>query len=154
LAHVPPQLSGLELQPLKQINAANVKDLQLKWAWAMNEGGANEVTPIVHDGVMFLSNTDNIVEALDAKTGNLIWEYRIGPRSPYLYGGNRSIGLYQDKAFVATTDAHLVALDARTGKTLWNIVIDPKGRHSETGGVIVVHGKVMVGLTGRAIGLD
>ncbi len=139
---------GWSYSPLKQIDAANVKDLQLKWAWAMNEGGANETTPIVHDGVIFLANTDNIVQALDAATGKLIWENRIGPRSPYLYGGIRSIALYQDKVFIATTDAHLVALDARTGKTVWNIVIDPKGRHAETGGVIVVHGKVLVGLTG------
>ena len=49
----------------------------------MNEGGANEVTPIVHDGILFLSNTDNIVQALDAKSGKLIWENRIGPISPY-----------------------------------------------------------------------
>ena len=69
--------------PQKQVDVDNVHDLQLKWVWAMNEGGANEATPIVHDGIIFLSNTDNIVQALDAKTGKLIWEYRIGPRSPY-----------------------------------------------------------------------
>src|SRR3984885_1643125 len=60
---------GWSFSPLTQINGNNVKYLQLKWAWAMNEGGANEVTPIVHDGILFLSNTDNIVQALDAKTG-------------------------------------------------------------------------------------
>ncbi len=138
---------GWSFSPLKQIDAGNVKNLQLKWAWAMNEGGANEVTPIVHEGIMFLSNTDNIVQALDAKTGKLIWENRIGPRSPYLYGGNRSLALYQDKVFVATTDAHLVALDARSGKLAWNVAISGKG-HSQTGGVMVIHGKVLVGLTG------
>ena len=74
---------GWSFSPLRQIDVNNVKNLQLKWAWAMNEGGANEVTPIVHDGILFLSNTDNIVQALDAKTGKLIWENRIGPRSPY-----------------------------------------------------------------------
>ncbi len=126
---------------------ANVKNLQLKWAWAMNEGGANEVTPIVHDGIMFLSNTDNIVQALDARTGKLIWENRIGPRSPYLYGGNRSLALYQEKVFVATTDAHLVALDARSGQVAWKVAIGSKG-HNQTGGVMVIHGKVLVGLTG------
>jgi alcohol dehydrogenase (cytochrome c) len=138
---------GWSFSPLKQINAANVKNLQLKWAWAMNEGGANEVTPIVHDGVMFLSNTDNIVQALDARTGKLIWENRIGPRSPYLYGGNRSLALYEDKVFVATTDAHLAALDARSGKAAWKVAIGSKG-HNQTGGVMVIHGKVLVGLTG------
>src|SRR5258708_8360709 len=138
---------GWSFSPLKQINAANVKNLQLKWAWAMNEGGANEVTPIVHDGIMFLSNTDNMVQALDSKTGKLIWENRIGPRSPYLYGGNRSLALFEDKVFVTTTDAHLAALDARSGKAAWKVAIGSKG-HNQTGGVMVIHGKVLVGLTG------
>jgi alcohol dehydrogenase (cytochrome c) len=138
---------GWSFSPLTQINPNNVKYLQLKWSWAMNEGGANEVTPIVHDGILFLSNTDNIVQAIDAKSGKLIWENRIGPRSPFLYGGNRSLGLYQDKVFVATTDAHLLALDARTGQVVWKAAIGGKG-HNQTGGVMVIHGKVLVGLTG------
>jgi alcohol dehydrogenase (cytochrome c) len=145
---------GWSFSPLKQIDAGNVRNLQLKWAWAMNEGGANEVTPMVHDGIMFLSNTDNIVQALDARTGKLIWENRIGPRSPYLYGGNRSLALYQEKVFVATTDAHLVALDARSGQVAWKVAIGGKG-HSQTGGVMVIHGKVLVGLTGcSAFGIE
>jgi alcohol dehydrogenase (cytochrome c) len=136
---------GWSYSPLSQINPRNVSTLQLKWAWAMNEGGASEVTPIVHSGVIFLSNTSNTVQALDARTGELIWENRIGPASVIAYGGTRSLGLYQDKVFVATTDAKLHALDARTGKIVWESVIDgpPKG---ETGGVIVIHGKVLVGL--------
>ena len=138
---------GWSYSPLTGINAGNVKTLQLKWAWAMNEGGASEMTPTVHDGIMFLSNTDNIMQALDAKTGKLIWENRIGPRSPHLYGGNRAIALYKDKVFTNTTDAHLVALNAVTGKTEWNIKLG-RERHATTGGVIVVHGKVITGLTG------
>jgi alcohol dehydrogenase (cytochrome c) len=138
---------GWSYSPLGQITPANVKNLQLKWAWAMNEGGASEITPTVHGGVMFLSNTDNIVQALDARTGKLIWENRLGPRSPHLYGGNRAIALYKDKVFLATTDAHLVALNAVTGKTEWNVKLG-KDRHATTGGVIVVHGKVITGLTG------
>ncbi len=138
---------GWSYSPLGQITPANVKNLQLKWAWAMNEGGASEITPTVHGGVIFLSNTDNIVQALDARTGKLIWENRLGPRSPHLYGGNRAIALYKDKVFLATTDAHLVALNAVTGKTEWNVKLG-KDRHATTGGVIVVHGKVITGLTG------
>jgi len=138
---------GWSYSPLKQINTRNVGTLQLKWAWAMNEGGASEVTPIVHDGVIFLSNTQNTVQALDARTGELLWENRIGPASTVAYGGTRSIGLYQDKVYVATYDAKLHALDARTGKIVWEAVIDgpPKG---ETGGLMVIHGKVLVGLMG------
>ena len=90
----------------------------------MNEGGANEVTPIVHDGTMFLSNTANTVQALDAKTGELIWENRIGPVSTVAYGATRSLALYDNMVFVATTDAKLHALDARTGKIVWESVID------------------------------
>jgi alcohol dehydrogenase (cytochrome c) len=138
---------GWSYSPLTQINTRNVGSLQLKWAWAMNEGGAVEVTPIVHSGVIFLSNTQNTVQALDARTGELIWENRIGPASTIAYGGTRSLGLYQDKVFVATYDAKLHALDARTGKIVWEAVIDgpPKG---ETGGVMVIHGKVLVGMMG------
>ena len=139
--------AGWSYSPLNQINSRNVAALQLKWAWAMNEGGASEVTPIVHAGVIFLSNTSNTVQALDARTGELIWENRIGPQSTIAYGGTRSLGLYQDKVYVATTDAKLHALDARTGKIVWESVID-KPPKSETGGVMVIHGKVLVGLTG------
>jgi alcohol dehydrogenase (cytochrome c) len=138
---------GWSYSPLTQINAANVKQLQLKWSWNMNEGGANEVTPIVHSGTIFLSNTSNTVQALDARTGELIWENRIGPVSVVAYGATRSLALYDNMVFVATTDAKLHALDARSGKIVWESVIDipPKG---ETGGVMVIHGKVLVGLMG------
>ena len=71
---------GWSYSPLTQINARQRRRrCSSKWAWAMNEGGASEVTPIIHDGVMFLSNTSNTVQALDARTGELIWENRIGP---------------------------------------------------------------------------
>ena len=79
--------------PLTQITPANVKDLQLVWTWAMNEGGANEPTPIVHNGTMFLANTGNIVQALDARTGELIWENRIGPEVSGGLGAIRSLAL-------------------------------------------------------------
>jgi alcohol dehydrogenase (cytochrome c) len=139
--------AGWSYSPLKDINAANVKSLVLKWAWNMNEGGASQVTPIVHAGVMFLSNTSNTVQALDARTGELIWENRIGPVSKIAYGGTRSLAIYHDKVFVATTDAHLHALDARTGKIVWEQVLG-NPNNSATGGVMVMHGKVLTGMTG------
>jgi alcohol dehydrogenase (cytochrome c) len=138
---------GWSFSPLAQVTPGNVKNLQLKWAWAMNDGGASQVTPTVHDGVMFLSNTDNIMQALDARTGKLIWENRLGPRSPNLYGGNRAIALYKDKVFLSTTDANLFALNARTGKVEWTVKLG-KDRHATTGGVLVARGKVITGLTG------
>lgn len=139
---------GWSHSPLKEITPANVKGLQLVWSWAMNDGGASEVTPIIHDGVMFLSNVANTVQALDAKTGELLWENRIGPAPKRAYGATRSLALYGDKVFVPTTDAKLYALDARTGKIAWQTVIeDGKEGYSNTGGAIAIHGKILVGLT-------
>jgi alcohol dehydrogenase (cytochrome c) len=135
--------------PLTQVNATNVKDLQLVWTWAMNEGGANEPTPIVHNGVMFLANTGNIVQALNASTGELIWENRIGPDISGGLGAIRSLALYQDKVYLATTDVRLVALDARTGKQVWETrIADTAKGYSNTSGPIVVNGKVIQGMGG------
>jgi alcohol dehydrogenase (cytochrome c) len=139
---------GWSHSPLAQVNTGNVKNIQLAWSWAMNEGGASEVTPIIHDGVMFLSNTANTVQALNAATGELIWENRIGPAPTRAYGATRSLALYGDKVFVPTTDAKLYALDAKTGKIVWQSVIeDAKEGYSNTGGAIAIHGKILVGLT-------
>ena len=137
---------GWSYSPLTQITPANVKNLQLKWAWNMNEGGASQVTPIIHAGTMFLSNTSNTVQALDARSGELIWEHRIGPVSRNAYGGTRSLAVYKDKVYVATTDAKLHALDARTGKMVWQEALGSTN-NSNTGGVMVMRGKVLTGLT-------
>ena len=70
---------GHSYSPLNQITAANVKNLQLQWVWSMNDSGANQTTPIVHNGTIYLATPSNIVQALDGKTGDLIWETRVGP---------------------------------------------------------------------------
>jgi alcohol dehydrogenase (cytochrome c) len=135
--------------PLTQITAANVKELQLVWSWSMNEGGANEPTPIVHNGVMFLGNTQNIVQALDARTGDLIWENRVGPAVSNGLGAIRSLAVYGDKVYLTTTDTRIVALDARTGKQVWDTrVADPVKGYSNTSGPIIVNGKVIQGMGG------
>jgi PQQ-dependent dehydrogenase (methanol/ethanol family) len=135
--------------PLAQITNKNVHELQLVWEWAMNEGGATEPTPIVHNGTIFLANSSNTVQALDARTGDLIWENHIGPESTAAYGATRSLAVYQDKVFIPTTDAKMIALDARTGKIVWETVIaDNRKGYSNTGGPIVIHGKVLQGLMG------
>ncbi len=137
--------------PLNSITTANVKDLRLEWVWAMNDGGANEPTPIVHNGIIYLANTSNTVQALDGRTGDLIWENSIGPSATRAYGATRSLGIYDDKIFIATTDAQLYALDARTGKIVWQAAIaDPKKGYSNTSGPLVIHGKVVQGLMGCA----
>ena len=135
--------------PLSEVTTANVKDLRLAWVWSMNETGANQPTPLVHDGIMYLANTMNVVQALDAATGDLIWENQIGPASIVGFGSMRNMAIAGDKLYFATTDARLVALDARTGKLIWETVIADraKGFHN-TSGPIVARGKVIQGLQG------
>ena len=104
-------LDGWGYSPLAQIDRENVHRLQLVWGWQMNTG-TNQPTPLVHDGVMYLANPGNVVQALDAVTGDRIWEYRrdlddvvesvLAPRS-------RSIAVYGDKVYLNTADAHIVA---------------------------------------------
>jgi alcohol dehydrogenase (cytochrome c) len=136
--------------PLAQINAGNVKNLRLVWEWAMNDaGGANEPTPIVHNGTIFLVNPGNVVQAIDGRTGELIWENRIGPDVNGSIGAMRSLALYQDKVFMATTDARILALDARSGKIVWQTAIaDPAKGYSNSSGPIVIGGKIVEGLGG------
>jgi alcohol dehydrogenase (cytochrome c) len=135
--------------PLTQVTPENVNRLQLAWVWAMNDGGANEPTPIVHDGIVYLTNTSNTLQALNGRTGDLIWENRVGPESTRAYGATRTLAIYDDKLFLTTTDARLYALDARTGKIVWQTAIaDGKLGYSNTSGAIAVKGKVLTGLTG------
>ncbi|HML15408.1 MAG TPA: PQQ-binding-like beta-propeller repeat protein [Bryobacteraceae bacterium] len=135
--------------PLSQITRDNVKTLQLKWSWAINDSGANQTTPIVHNGIIYLASPSNIVQALDGRTGDLIWETRVGPDQSPGYGGIRSIAIAEDKVFLPTSDAHMVALDARNGKILWDTPASEKPRNS-TSGTIVIGDKVLMGLTGCA----
>jgi len=132
---------------LNQITTANVKDLQLRWVWAMN-AGTNQPAPLVHNGVMFLNNPGNIVQALDAKTGELIWENRIGQTDT----GNsqRGLSIYDDKVYVTTGDAHIYALNAKTGKNVWDTVIGDRtnGNYSTSSGPIAIKGKLIQGLGG------
>ena len=137
---------GWSYSPLHDINR-QCEESQLKWAWAMNEGGANETHPVVHDGVVFLFNTDNIMQALDARTGKLIWENRIGPRSPHLYGGNRGIALIRTRSLPTPQTPTLWRWTRRPARPRGTSSLGEQ-RHATTGGVIVVHGKVITGLTG------
>jgi alcohol dehydrogenase (cytochrome c) len=148
--------SGWSYSGLNQINASNVGGLQLKWTLAMSEGGTNETTPLVHDGVMFLLSSGNTVQAINAATGEIIWQNNIGPAPRNLEPGSyadetRAIGLYNDKVIVPTPQGRLYALDAATGKVDWQTWIsDPakpdEGQRGNDGGVIIAKGKAIVGL--------
>jgi alcohol dehydrogenase (cytochrome c) len=132
---------------LNQVTANNVQDLRLVWTWAMNEG-TNQPAPVVHNGTMFINNPGNIVQALDAKTGELIWENRIGETAT----GNsqRGLAIYDDKVYVTTGSAQIYALDARTGKNVWMTTIGDRtdGTYSTSSGPIIAKGKIIQGLGG------
>ena len=137
---------------LNQITKDNVSRLQLAWVWSMYDGGpnANEPTPLVHGGVLYLMNPDNRLQALDAATGELLWEHRLRP-SDAANGGNamRNIAIYQDKIIVATTDAHLMAVDARTGRTVWDTVFgDSTKGYGASSGPLVINGRIVQGMQG------
>ncbi len=135
--------------PLDEITPANVGTLRLAWAWNMNEGGSNQQMPLVHDGIVYLTNTMNEVQALDGATGELIWANQVGPNRQDDRGAMRNLAIYDDKIYLATTDAQLAALDARTGKTVWTTVIaDGSKGFGNSSGPIVVKGKVIQGLGG------
>ena len=114
--------------PLNQITAKNVNELHLVWSWAMQEGASNgnQPAPIVHNGVLYVNNTGMVLQALDAKTGELIWENRYGsnPTAPAM----RGISIYDDKIFVNTGDAHLMAFDARNGKVVWDTTMGDRSK--------------------------
>jgi alcohol dehydrogenase (cytochrome c) len=132
--------------PLNQVSRDNVKNLRLAWVWAMNEGGWSEPAPLVHNGIMYLAHTSNLLQAIDGRTGELIWETRVGPASTQ---PTRGLGIYQDKIFMATSDARLVAVDARNGKIVWDTVIADKNKgYANSSGPIVIRGKVIQGLGG------
>jgi alcohol dehydrogenase (cytochrome c) len=130
---------------LTRITPENVAGLQLAWVWAMTDG-SNQPSPIVHDGVMFLLNPGNVVQALDAATGDLVWERRLGPERS---GAQRSLAVYADKVYVMTSAAQLVALEARTGALAWMTEVgDPEKGFSSSSGPLAANGLIIQGLGG------
>ena len=135
--------------PLAEVSRDNVGELELAWVWAMNEGGWNAPSPIVRDGVMFLAGIGPVVQALDAATGDLVWEHEVEVGMTGLSGMSRNLAIYEDKLFLATPDARLIALDARTGERAWDTVIaDHAEGFRNTSGPVVVGGTLVQGLSG------
>jgi len=139
--------AGWSHSPLTQINAENVKNLQLRWVWSLEDGERQQITPLVHDGVMFVSTViNNTVQALNAATGDLIWENRLGPRLDNQVNATaRAMALYGNQLFYPASDATMYALDARTGKVNWKFKMSNYGR-DKIGGVMIADGKLVIGL--------
>lgn len=140
---------GYGFSPLTQINRNTVKNLRVAWTWNLAPG-MNEVTPIVHDGVLFMWNYAETLQALDARNGNLLWQFKHPVASevtlPNYFRTKRSIAIGDNKLIVATHDLHLIALDIKTGKVLWETVVDDfKTRRTYTAGPLIVKGKVLTG---------
>jgi alcohol dehydrogenase (cytochrome c) len=138
--------------PLNQIDKSNVGQLQLAWSWGM-AAGIQQATPLVYDGIMYLANPGNVIQALDAATGELIWEHRREfPAGKYDFGDHdmmRSIQIYEDKIIFNTQDAHIVALDVHTGKVVWDTeVADTRKGYIYSSGGLIVEGKVVSGIAG------
>ena len=141
---------GFGYSPLKQINKENVQKLKLSWSLTMNEG-SNQGTPLISQGVMFLTHPGNMIQALNAANGKLMWEYKYPyPKDSMLLGGpTKNIAIYKDKVYMATYDAALIALDIRTGKLLWkNIKADYKDGYTHSSGPIIANGVVISGING------
>ena len=142
---------------LRQIDRTNVKNLELKWILPNQVFGAWQATPLVVDGIMYLTQRPNDVMAVDAKTGRVFWQYRhtVSTDARVCCGSNnRGLAILGDSLFMATLDARLIAIDARNGRPLWNVVVgDPKLGYSMTMAPLVVKDKVLIGTGGGEYGI-
>ena len=135
---------------LDQVNRDTVSDLSLAWAWTLDPA-SNELTPLVRDGVMFMVQGNDFVQAVDARDGTLLWQYRreVVDHAAGLSAANRNGALYEDKLIIATHDAYLVALDVNTGQVVWEEQVgDWTVAHHYSGGPQIFNGKVVAGMSG------
>jgi alcohol dehydrogenase (cytochrome c) len=142
---------------LKEITAANADRLELKWTLQTKVLEKFETTPLVIDGIMYITVPPNDVYALDANTGVKLWEYRrrMPPKAQVCCGQvNRGLAVLGDRLFMATVDAHVIALDRKTGRLLWDTaMIDYRAGYSATHAPLVVKDKVLVGVAGGEYGV-
>ena len=143
--------------PNAQINTRNVSRLHVAWLFQTDVVDSLETSPIVVNGVMYVTTSFDHVYALDAKTGAQIWEYKhkMGPITTYCCGpNNRGAAVYNDKVYIATLDSKLVALDAKTGEVKWSKdIADPEKGYSETMAPTAVKGLILIGTNGGEYGI-
>jgi PQQ-dependent dehydrogenase (methanol/ethanol family) len=150
------EYNGRRHSPLTQINPSNVNRLTAQWTFQSGittEGRGFESTPIVLDGVLYVTGSNNSAWALDARSGRPFWRYRYplpqGLTSGSVYSVNRGFGILGDRLFMTTLDAHLIALDMKTGTLLWDVMLeDYKKGYSATLAPLIVKDKVVIGISG------
>ncbi len=142
---------------LTQLTPANAKNLHLAWVYQSPVAGSWEPTPLVVDGIMYLTQRPNDVVALDAATGRVFWMYRYSNSADIAVccgANNRGLAILEDTLFMGTLDAHLIAIDARSGHPIWNKqVADSKAGYSVTVAPLVVKDKVIIGVGGGELGI-
>jgi PQQ-dependent dehydrogenase (methanol/ethanol family) len=155
--HYSGDYSGQRHSPLTQLTAANVGQLSVQWAFQTGVLGKFETTPLVIDGVMYVTGPENTAWALDARTGRQIWRYqRQLPEGLDICCGrvNRGFAALGNRLYMTTLDAHVVALDMKTGSVVWDSVIDDyKKGYSGTAAPLIVKDKVVVGIAGAEYGI-
>lgn len=145
---------------LKQVNAGNVKQLGLVWSYNLESTRGVEATPLVVDGIMYVTASWSIVHAIDARSGKRLWTYDPKVSREAGYKGccdvvNRGVALHKGKVYVGAYDGRLVALDAASGKVVWekDTIIDRSRPYTITGAPRVFKGKVIIGNGGAEYGV-
>jgi alcohol dehydrogenase (cytochrome c) len=146
--------AGTRYSPLAQVNTNNVKRLVPVYSFSLGVLDAQNTTPLIHDGVMYVTSSHSHIYAVEAATGKMIWHFA----HPLPEGigkflccdlGNRGAALYKDKVYFTTPDAHVIALDRETGKLVWDVTLgDWNKAYTMTVAPLVVKGKVIVGMSG------
>jgi alcohol dehydrogenase (cytochrome c) len=148
---------GKRFSALDQINRGNVQRLALQWVFQTGVPGPHETTPLVIDGIMYLTTPQNHAYALDVRSGRPLWHYKRSlPKVLSVCCGpqNRGLAALGDRVFMGTLDAHTVALDAATGRVRWDVsAADADKGYSFTGAPLVVKDKVIVGVAGGEYGV-
>ncbi len=141
-------LDGWGYSPLDAIDRGNVGELRMVWSRGLTRG-RQQGTPLVHDGLMYMPNPRDVIQALDAVTGDLLWEHRRARPDdlesfilPVLSEGNRNIAIYGDAIIDTSTDGYVFALDVATGRLVWETQILDYTTHPahHTSGPIVANG--------------
>jgi PQQ-dependent dehydrogenase (methanol/ethanol family) len=145
--------------PLEDINEGNVGELSLAWSVELDTNRGQEATPIVVDGILYLTTAWSKVMAVDARSGRVLWQH--DPKVDGKKGAdaccdvvNRGVAVWEGKVYSGTIDGRLIALDAKTGQPIWDVVtVDQQKPYTITGAPRVVRGKVIIGNSGAEMGV-